>query len=209
VPIIMLSANGHAGDRIKGLEMGADDVVARPFSREELVARVRALLRRRELDRRQMSPPKDRIGMGDIVLDRAAHQVWKDGRPIDMPQREYEMLRVLMENAGQAVSKRELLDQVWGEGWIGYPRTLNVHIYRLRQKLEDDPSAPRYIQTVRSYGLSVCGSTRPASLDATDRPDPLLRGLPLLPAFCRAGRCAAACVNRSGVSGKLVGYMGQ
>jgi len=152
VPIIMLSANGHAGDRIKGLEMGADDVVARPFSREELVARVRALLRRRELDRRQMSPPKDRIGMGDIVLDRAAHQVWKDGRPIDMPQREYEMLRVLMENAGQAVSKRELLDQVWGEGWIGYPRTLNVHIYRLRQKLEDDPSAPRYIQTVRSYG---------------------------------------------------------
>lgn len=152
VPIIMLSANGHAGDCVRGLEIGADDFIAKPFSSQELVARVRALLRRRELDRRQVCPPNDRIEVGDIVLDRAAHQVWRAGQLIEMPQREYDVLRVLMENAGQAVPRQELLDQVWGEGWIGYSRTLNVHIYRLRQKLEDDPSAPRYIQTVRRYG---------------------------------------------------------
>lgn len=158
VPIIMLSANGRTEDRVRGLELGADDVVARPFDLRELVARMRALLRRRELDRRQLSPPDDRIAIGDIVLDRAAQQVWRAGQLVEMPQREYDVLRVLMENAGRAVSRREIMDQVWGEGWIGYPRTLNVHVYRLRQKLEDDPAEPWYIQTVRDYGYRFeCG----------------------------------------------------
>jgi len=152
VPIIMLSANGHAEDRIRGLELGADDVLARPFSFRELLARMRALFRRRELDRRQLCPARDQIRVGDVVLDRLNQQVWRAGRLVQMPQREFDLLRLLMENAGQTVPRRELLDQVWGEGWIGYPRTLNVHIYRLRTKLEDDCSAPRYIQTVRSYG---------------------------------------------------------
>lgn len=155
VPIIMLSPNGHATDRIKGLEIGADDVVARPFDFRELVARMRALLRRRELDRRQTSPPDDRIVVGDIVLDRATQQVRRADELIEMPQREFDVLRVLMENAGKAVPRQALIDQVWGEDWVGYPRTLNVHIYRLRQKLEDDPSKPRYIQTVRSYGYRI------------------------------------------------------
>lgn len=125
-----------------------------------MLARIRALLRRRELDRCHTSPPNDRIEVGDpstgsgqaIVLDRAAHQVWRAGRLIDMPPREYDVLCVLMENAGQAVSHHELLDRVWGDNWFGYPRTLSVHIYRLRQKLEDDPSMPRFIQTVHGYG---------------------------------------------------------
>ncbi|MBS1252765.1 MAG: Sensory transduction protein regX3 [Anaerolineales bacterium] len=152
VPIIMLSALDYEQDRIKGLEIGADDYVVKPFSFQELLARVQALLRRRELDRRQISPPDDHIVVGDIVLDRATQQVRQAGRPVEMPQREFDLLRVLMEHAGQAVQRRELLNQVWGENWIGYPKTLNVHVYRLRKKLEDDPSDPRYIQTVRSYG---------------------------------------------------------
>jgi len=78
--------------------------------------------------------------------------VWRAGELIEMPPREFDLLRVLMENAGKAGLRQALLDQVWGEGWVGYPRTLNVHVYRLRQKLEDDFSTPRYIQTVRSYG---------------------------------------------------------
>jgi len=166
VPIIMLSPNGHAEDRVRGLELGADDVVARPFSFHELVARMRALLRRREWDRRQLSPPKDRIVVGEITLDRAAQQVWRAGQLIEMPQREFDLLRVLMENAGTAVPRQVLMDQVWGEGWVGYPRTLNVHVYRLRQKLEGDFSTPRCIQTVRSYGYRFVD---PAAL-ATDGP---------------------------------------
>lgn len=160
VPIIMLSTYDRERDRVRGLEIGADDYVIKPFSPatnsgqsfRELVARVRALLRRRELDRRQVSPANDRIVVGDIVLDRTARQVWQAGQRIDMPQREFDLLRVLMENAGRAISCRELTALVWGEGWIGYPGTLKVHIYRLRKKLEADPSSPRYIQTVRRYG---------------------------------------------------------
>ncbi len=159
VPIIMLSPNGHATDRVRGLELGADDYMVKPFSFPELVARIRALLRRRELDRRLLSPPSGRIVVGDIVLDRAAHQVRKAGRLIQMPGREYGLLRVLMEHAGRAVPHRELLDQVWGEGWVGYSRTLNVHIYRLRQKLEDDPSIPNYIRSVRGYGYRFIDPT--------------------------------------------------
>lgn len=168
VPIIMLSPSGQEQDQIKGLEIGADDCVAKPLSFQVLLARMRALLRRRELDRRQASPSNDRIVVGDpstgpssssggssgqaVVLDRATQQVWRAGQLIEMPQREFDVLRVLMEHAGQAVPRQALMDEVWGEDWVGYPRTLNVHIYRLRQRLEDDPSVPRYIQTVRSHG---------------------------------------------------------
>lgn len=172
VPIIMLSGPSEESDRVRGLEMGADDYIVEPYSFRELVARVRALLRRRELDRWQVSPPSDRIVVGDVVLDRTSRQVWRAGRLVEMSQREHDLLRVLMENAGEAISRQDLLDRVWGKGWIGDPHTLNVYICWLRRKLEDDPSAPRYIQTVlRSYGYrfvdpatSLAYAAQPAKL---------------------------------------------
>jgi len=113
---------------------------------------MRALLGRHGLDYRPPSPPSDRIVVGDIVVDRAARQVWRADRLVKLSPREYDLLCVLMENAGKAVSRQGLLDQVWGEDWIGDSHTLNVHICWLRRKLGDDSSAPRYIQTVRGYG---------------------------------------------------------
>lgn len=152
VPIIMLSPQGGEKGRVKGLEMGADDYMVEPYSFRELLARVRAVLRRRALNRGRAAPRSGRIAVGDIVLDLTAHQVWRAGRLLQLRQREFDLLCVLMENAGRAVPREELLAEVWGADWVGNPRTLDVHIRWLREKLEDDPSAPRYIQTVRGYG---------------------------------------------------------
>lgn len=149
-PILMLTARGQEMDRVMGLELGADDYIVKPFSFRELLARVRAVLRRRQLDRDEA--PADRLVIGEIVLDRTARQVWRAGRPLNLTQREFDLLCALMEHAGQALHRHDLLDRVWGEDWIGDPRTLDVHIRWLREKIEDDPSAPRYIQTVRGYG---------------------------------------------------------
>jgi DNA-binding response OmpR family regulator len=151
VPIIMLTARGQELDRVMGLELGADDYVVKPFSFRELVARVRAALRRRALDRGE-GPAADRLTAGEISLDRAARLVWRSGRPIELTPREFDLLALLLERRGRAVPRQQLLDRVWGEGWIGDTRTLDVHIRWLREKLELDPSDPRYIQTVRGYG---------------------------------------------------------
>ena len=152
VPILMLVSRRREVDRIRGLELGADGCLVKPFDFQELLARIRALLRRRRLNRGELTPPGMRIVVGEIVLDRMARQVWWDGRLVQLRQREFDLLCVLMENAGKAVSRQELLDRVWGKDWVGSPRTIDVHIRWLRQKLEDDPSAPRYIQTIRGYG---------------------------------------------------------
>lgn len=152
VPIIMLTARDQEMDRVMGLEIGADDYIVKPFSFRELLARVRATLRRRELDQGGAATPKERITVGEITLDLVGHQVWRGGQLLELRHREFELLRTLMENAGKAVPRQELLDQVWGEHWVGDPRTLDVHIRWLREKVEDDPSTPRYIQTVRGYG---------------------------------------------------------
>jgi DNA-binding response OmpR family regulator len=152
VPIILFGTRGSERDRVRGLELGADDYLVQPYSFRELLARMRALLRRRDLERGRLSSPEDRMVMGDVVVDRAARQVWRAGRLVELRCREFEVLCVLMENAGQAIARHALLDQVWGADWIGDPRTVDVHVCWLRGKLEDDPSAPRYIQTVRGYG---------------------------------------------------------
>lgn len=163
VPILILTARGQELDRVMGLEIGADDYLVKPFSFRELVARIRAMLRRRRLDRSHATPADERLAVGDLVLDLAARQVWRAGRLIELRHREFEVLRVLMVHAGQAVSRAALLADVWGEGWFGDPRTLDVHIRWLREKLEDDPSAPQFIQTVRGHGYRLVNPYAPVS----------------------------------------------
>lgn len=159
VPIIMLTARGHEMERVMGLDLGADDYIVKPFSFRELLARVRAVLRRRSLDQSDTVVLSDRLVGGDLALDRLARQVWRAGRPLDLTPREFDLLQALMERAGFALRREELLDRVWGVHWIGDPRTLDVHIRWLREKIELDPSAPCYIQTVRGYGYRFVDPT--------------------------------------------------
>ena len=155
VPIIMLTARGQELDRVMGLELGADDYIVKPFSFRELLARIRAVLRRRTLDRDEGATAPDRLTVGELVLDRTARRVWRGGQTVDLSQREFDLLAALMERPGHALHRQELLDRVWGEEWIGDPRTLDVHIRWLREKIETDPSAPRIIVTVRGHGYRL------------------------------------------------------
>jgi DNA-binding response OmpR family regulator len=162
VPILMLTARDQEMERVLGLELGADDYIVKPFSFRELLARIRAALRRRALDRGEAPEKEDRLVVGEIVLDRVSRQVWRSGQPIELRQREFDLLCALMELAGRAVSRQELLDRVWGPNWIGDPRTVDVHIRWLREKLEEDPSCPRYIQTVRGHGYRLVDPHAPS-----------------------------------------------
>ena len=155
VPILMLTALGDEVDRIVGLEMGADDYLTKPFSARELVARIRALLRRVALD--QTSVANTTLTLGDVVLDLNTRSLMKNGRLLPLRYKEFELLSLLMGKAGQVVSRAEIFDEVWGTDWLGDTRTLDVHIRWLREKLEDDPSQPRYIQTVRGVGYRFAG----------------------------------------------------
>jgi len=159
VPILLLTARGQEEEQIRGLELGADGYLVKPFSFREMLARVRALLRRAmnggsPFDGLKVPPllRGDRIVVGDVAVDRASRQVWRSGRRVRLRRRELDLLGTRMEFAGEAVSRHELLDRVWGEDWIGDPRTLDVHICWLREKLDDEPASPRYIQTVHGYG---------------------------------------------------------
>jgi DNA-binding response OmpR family regulator len=149
VPIIMLTARGQEIDRVLGLEMGADDYLAKPFSFRELLARMRAIFRRMAFEE---APKATQIEIGDVRLDIGAHKVYKRDQEVTLTQKEYDLLHTLMSHAGQVVSRAELLDQVWGIEWLGDTRTLDVHIRWVREKVEEDPSQPRYIQTVRGVG---------------------------------------------------------
>lgn len=151
VPVLMLTARGEEMDRVLGLEVGADDYLVKPFSYRELLARIRALLRRLELDR-QKTPPPEHLQVGKIRMDVAARRVWKDAQEINLSSREFDLLYQLMSAAGQAIRRQDLFDRVWGVDWIGDPHTLDVHIRWLRLKIEDDPAEPKYIQTVRGFG---------------------------------------------------------
>ena len=151
VPIIMLTARGEETDRIVGLEVGADDYVLKPFSARELVARIRAVLRRA----RQPDAPggEDPLEIGDVLLDQSRHEVTQAGRPIELTRKEFEVLRLLMRNAGAVVSREQLIEDVWDVNWFGPTKTLDVHVSALRKKLSDDPGAPRYVHTVRGVGF--------------------------------------------------------
>ncbi len=154
-PVIMLTARGEEIDRVLGLEVGADDYLAKPFSFRELLARIQAMLRRVQLDRQ--TPQPQLVRMGQINLDPVARRVYKGDQEVQLSAREFDLLAVLMKNAGRAMSREELIKLVWGDDWVGDPRTLDVHVRWLRLKIEEDPAAPLYIQTVRGFGYRFAG----------------------------------------------------
>ncbi|MCX7796473.1 MAG: response regulator transcription factor [bacterium] len=151
VPIIMLTAKGEDMDRVIGLELGADDYVPKPFSMRELVARIKAVLRRAKIPLSQ-TKTKEKLEFDDVVIDVVGRIVTKRGEPIDLSPKEFDLLVTLAENEGRVMSREYLLSHVWGEDFYGDDRTVDVHIRWLREKLEDDPSNPKYIQTVRGIG---------------------------------------------------------
>lgn len=156
VPILMLTARGEEMDRVLGLELGADDYIVKPFSFRELLARVHAALRRAAYSQPPAEPPAERpISLGDIAIDLRRHAVTRGGAPVALSPREYELLVALHQAAGAVINRHELLDRAWGEQWIGNPRTLDVHIRWLREKLEEDPARPRLILTVRGAGYRL------------------------------------------------------
>lgn len=157
VPILMLTARGEERDRIRGLEMGADDYIVKPFSFWELLARIHANLRRIAFDRQSAAEPNqaDLVTVGPLTFDRKRHIISRQGQPVALSQREYDLLMALLDANGGVMKRGELLDQVWGEEWIGDPRTLDVHIRWLREKLEEDPALPHLILTVRGVGYRL------------------------------------------------------
>jgi DNA-binding response OmpR family regulator len=151
-PIIMLTARRQESDKIVGLDAGADDYVTKPFATGELLARVRAGLRR---GRRSGSGAGDAIQVGGLVVDVPAHRVSVDGRTVELSAREFELLRLLAESAGRVVTRRKLFDTVWGPEFYGDERALDVYIRLLRKKVEPDPDRPTYITTVRGVGYRL------------------------------------------------------
>jgi DNA-binding response OmpR family regulator len=148
VPIIMVTARVEETDRLIGLELGADDYITKPFSPREVVARVRAVLRRTE-----GQPAKaETLTAGDLSIDLGKHLTQVNGRGIDLTPTEFDLLTVMMQNPGRAFTRLQLLDQVLGEAFEGYERTIDAHIKNLRQKIERDPKNPRYILTVFGVG---------------------------------------------------------
>ncbi|MBN1312915.1 MAG: response regulator transcription factor [Anaerolineae bacterium] len=152
IPIIMLTARIDDVDKILGLELGADDYVTKPFNPREVVARVKALLRR---VRREELGTTDVLQVAGLRMDIRRHEVTHQGDPIDLTVTEFNILRVLMENAGYALTRNELIEKGLGYVYKGMERTLDSHIKNLRQKLEDDPRQPRYIQTVYGVGYRL------------------------------------------------------
>ena len=148
VPIIMLTARGEEIDRVLGLELGADDYVVKPFSARELVARIRAILRRGAGTSR-MGP----ITVGAITLDPGARTCVKGDHTIELAAKEFDLLHYLMANAGTVLRREDIMDEVWDPHWFGPTKTLDVHVSWLRKKIEDDPATPTYIITVRGVGF--------------------------------------------------------
>ena len=150
VPIIMVTAKTSEIDTVVGLEVGADDYVSKPYRLRELVARMRAALRRAPPPGVTASPGT--LEVGDVGLDPERHEVFVRGQPVTLPLKEFELLALLLENAGRVLTRDVLIDRVWGADYVGDTKTLDVHIKRLRAKVEVDPSKPRSIVTIRGLG---------------------------------------------------------
>jgi two-component system response regulator RegX3 len=151
VPIIMVTAKGSEIDTVVGLEVGADDYVTKPYRLRELVARMRAVLRRAPLDAGPI-PAGEVLEVGDVCLDPERHEVTRSGDLLSLPLKEFELLALLLENAGRVLTRDPLIDRIWGADYVGDTKTLDVHIKRLRSKIEDDPSSPSRIITIRGLG---------------------------------------------------------
>ena len=155
VPIIMLTARDTEIDKVVGLELGADDYITKPYSSRELIARINAVLRR------AVTPlPEDEMGViaiGPIKLDIDRHIMTLNNMPISLPLKEFELLEYLMRNSGRVLTRSQLIDRVWGSDYFGDTKTLDVHIKRIRAKIENDPANPEYIQTVRGLGYKFEG----------------------------------------------------
>jgi two-component system response regulator RegX3 len=153
VPIIMLTAKDSEIDKVVGLELGADDYVTKPYSSRELIARIRAVLRRGELQDTDIDGTT--LEVGPVRMDTDRHIISVNGEVVAIPLKEFELLEFLMRNAGRVLTRVQLIDRVWGSDYVGDTKTLDVHIKRLRAKIEKDPANPEFIQTVRGMGYKM------------------------------------------------------
>jgi two-component system response regulator RegX3 len=149
VPVIMLTAKDSEVDKVVGLELGADDYVTKPFSSRELLARIRAVLRR-GTDATELAPAV--LEAGPVRMDVERHVVSVAGEPVRLPLKEFELLEFLLRNAGRVLTRGQLIDRIWGADYVGDTKTLDVHVKRLRAKIEPDPAQPTYLLTVRGLG---------------------------------------------------------
>jgi len=151
VPIIMLTAKDGEIDKVVGLELGADDYVTKPYSARELVARIRAVLRRRG-ESGETGSTEAVLEAGPVRMDVERHVVAMDGEPVALPLKEFDLLEFLLRNTGRVLTRAQLIDRVWGSDYVGDTKTLDVHVKRLRAKLEPDPANPKFLLTVRGLG---------------------------------------------------------
>jgi two-component system response regulator RegX3 len=168
VPIIMVTAKTAEIDTVVGLEVGADDYVTKPYRMRELVARIRAVLRRTPTDALSAANV-DAIVVGDVMIDSERHEVMIRGEFVSLPLKEFELLEELLANAGRLVTRDALIDRVWGVDYVGDTKTLDVHVKRLRSKVEDDPTNPTRISTIRGLGYKY-EVPKPGSVLADEQP---------------------------------------
>jgi len=154
-PIIMLTAKDTELDKVLGLEIGADDYVTKPFSGRELLARIKALLRRTG----EVVASEGAIKAGPVEIDQERHQIFIRGEETTMPLKEFELLLYLMQNSGRVLTRNQLIDRIWGSDYFGDTKTLDVHIKRIRSRVEKDPANPKYLQTVRGVGYKFENKT--------------------------------------------------
>jgi two-component system response regulator RegX3 len=152
VPVIMLTARDSEVDKVVGLELGADDYVTKPFSHRELVARIRAVLRRQGATTAEEGAA---LEAGPVRMDVDRHLVTVQGQPVQLPLKEFDLLELLLRNVGRVLTRGQLIDRVWGSDYVGDTKTLDVHVKRLRAKIEPDPAAPQHLLTVRGLGYKL------------------------------------------------------
>lgn len=152
IPIIMVTARDSEIDKVVGLELGADDYVTKPYSSRELIARIRAVLRRGGAVEEEAVLDSQILEGGRVRMDISRHLVTVDGEPVPMPLKEFDLLEYLLSNAGRVLTRGQLIDRIWGADYVGDTKTLDVHVKRLRSKIEEEPSRPQHLVTVRGLG---------------------------------------------------------